>query len=181
MAVLLGFLWRKCGSVRQGYQQAPLVSFAGTGNVEGRTVIDGSADDRQTDGDVHPGLDAKHLYRPVALIMIHRHDDVKVAAACAEKECVCRERSLHVPATSLASAHGRLDFRLFFTVPEKAMLTRMGINAANTNAGVGNSGAGQRFLSAADGALDQARFDLGDGVDQTNVRGDMDDLEFWRR
>jgi hypothetical protein len=41
MAVLPGLLWRKFGRARQGYQWAPLLGFSGTGNVEGRTVIDG--------------------------------------------------------------------------------------------------------------------------------------------
>ena len=144
-------------------------------------MIDGCPYNRQTDGDVYPSLNSKHLHRAVTLVVIHRHDNVEVAPAGAEKEGVRRQRTLHVPAAGLAGTHGRLDFRLFFAISEEAVLTRMGINAANTDARVCDSGASQCFLSTDDRALDQARLDPGNGVDQTNVRGNMDDLELRRR
>ena len=94
----------------------------------------------------------------------------KVAAASAEKKRVRRKRSLNIPTSGLTRANGWLDSGLFFTMSKEAVLTRMRIDAANTNARVRNPGVGQRLLSTNDRALDQARLDPFDGVDMIGFR-----------
>jgi hypothetical protein len=61
------------------------------------------------------------------------------------------------------------------------VFTRVRIDATHTDARVLDSSACQCLLGAGNRALDQARRDLGNGVNQTDVRGDVDNLEFRRR
>src|SRR5262249_23818668 len=111
-------------------------------------MIHGGPYNRQTDGDVHSRLDSKHLHRTVALIMIHRYDNVEVAPGRSKKKRIRRQRTLHIPATGLAGANGRLDFYLFFAMSEKTVLTRMRIDATNADARMLDSFTGQGVMSA---------------------------------
>src|ERR1700731_4804375 len=109
-------------SLLERCQQAALIRLSGTGNVEGGAVVDGGADDRQTDRDIHPFVDAEDLQWAVPLVMIHRNDNIEVSPAGPEKEGVRGQRSLYVPSVRTAGLHCRLDFRCFLAAPEKTGL-----------------------------------------------------------
>ena len=158
-------------------QQAALVSLAGPGNVERGAMVDRGADDRQTDRDIHSGVDTKHFDGTVTLVMIHRDDDIEIAPAGPEKQGVRRQRSFDVPAAFPAGPHRRLDFRFFLAPSEKSVLAGVRIDTAHSDTRMRESRLVQGLLRSSDGAFDQTRLDPLDRIDETDVRGDVDDPE----
>ena len=74
------------------------------GDVEGRAVVDGGADDRQAEGDVDAGevhpfagggidLEAQQLDRDMPLIVIHGDDGVVLAGAQLDEDGVAGDRA----------------------------------------------------------------------------------------
>src|SRR3954447_1124744 len=110
--------WRKLSCLPQRFDQAAFVGNALARDIEGRTMIDRSADHRQTDGDVHAGLQSQYLDRAMTLIMIHRNDHVVVSTARQKKQRVGRQRASHIPASALTGLDGGRDFRCFLTSAE---------------------------------------------------------------
>src|SRR3954462_12862668 len=103
--------WRKLSCLPQGFDQAAFVGNALARDIEGRTMIDRSADHRQTDGDVHAGLQSQYLDRAMTLSVIHRNDDDVVSAAGQKKQGVGRHRASPSPAPALKGLDGGRDFR----------------------------------------------------------------------
>ena len=109
---------RKLSCLPQRFDQTAFVGNALARDIEGRTMIDRSTDHRQTDGDVHAGLQSQHLDRAMTLIMIHCNYHVVVAAAGKKKQRVGRQRASHIPASALTGIDGGRDFRRFLTSAE---------------------------------------------------------------
>ena len=86
------------GCLAQSFDHATGLGDALTGDIEGGSVVDGGADDRQPDGDVDARFDAEDLYGAVALVVVHGHDQVVVAAAGEEEGGVGGQRPVCVDA-----------------------------------------------------------------------------------
>jgi len=78
-----------------------------SGDIEGRAVIDGRADNRETQGNVNGILEIHQLHRNVALIMVHGDHEIKFSANRFGKKRVCGKGAMAVDASSL----GRLNRR----------------------------------------------------------------------
>src|SRR3989344_5600775 len=156
-------------ALAQRFEQAALVGNALAGDVEGGAVIDRGADHFQANGDVHTRLKPQHLYRTVALVVIHRHHQIEVTATGAEKQGVGRQRAGDIKAALLQQLHRRDDFFFLFTVAEPAIFTGMRIDTAYADAWARDTGLDQRRIAALDGALDQPRLDLADRVGDADV------------
>src|SRR5471032_1132579 len=167
-------------ALTQGFQQAALVGNALARDVERRAVVNRGADHFQPHRHVDARLQAQHLDRPVALVVIHRHHQVEIATASAEEQRVSGQRAGHVQAALLQQLHRRDDLLFFFAVTEQAVLARVGVDAAHADARLGNTRLDQRGIAAFDGALHQARLDLADRVDNADVGGDVDHAQLWR-
>src|SRR5207248_8833428 len=102
------------------------------GPVERGAVIDGHAQEWQPDGDVDTRqagplldrlvvLEAERLHRDVALVVIHRDDDVELAAAGAREERVGGQGTGDVEAVGAGRLDGGND-RALLLVAEQALL-----------------------------------------------------------
>src|SRR6478672_4175637 len=69
----------------KSFDHATRLGDAFSGDIKGCSVVDGGADDGQSDGDVDACLDAEHFDGTVTLVVVHRHDQVVVAAAGEEE------------------------------------------------------------------------------------------------
>src|SRR6478752_5804055 len=161
----------------QRLDHRPVVGDTGAGDVEGRAVVDGGADDGQPDRDVDARLEPEHLDGPVPLVVVHRDDEVVVAAAGEEEEGVGRERAVHVDAVGASRLDPRVDLRLLLAVAEEAVLAGVGVDAAHADLGVRVARVDESLVAATDDALDETGLDPGDGVDEADVGGDVDDLD----
>src|SRR5690606_39028138 len=74
------------GGNTQRLEHTAFVGDALARDVEGRAVINGSADYGQADGYVYAGLQPHYLDGRMTLIMIHRHHQVEVAAGGPEEQ-----------------------------------------------------------------------------------------------
>ncbi len=143
-------------------------------------MIDRGADHRQADGDVHPRLQAEHLDRAVALIVVHRHHEVVVAPARQEEQGVGGQRPLDPPAPGPAGLHRRRDLLRLLAAAEEAVLARMRVDRADADPRIRESRLDQSVVAARDHPLDEARLDPRDGVDQPDMRRDVDHPELGR-
>ena len=141
-------------------------------------MVDGCAHHGQSNRDVYTGLDAQHLDRSVTLVVVHGDDAIEVSARRPEEERIGRQRPFHLPSALQAFSNCRFDLLFLFSVSEEAVLTGVRVDGADANARAFDAGFDQGFLCPLDGALHQARVDGGYGIDQADVRGDMDDPEF---
>src|ERR1035437_2446959 len=104
-----------------------------SGDVEGRAVIDGGADDRNAERDVHGFFEVDQFHRDVALIVVHGDDQVKGAANRLQEN---RVGSVRPAAGNALGARGsdRWDDDSLFLVAEKAMLAGVRVQAADGDA-----------------------------------------------
>ena len=63
------------------------------GNVECGAVVDRGAEDGDAERDIDGALEVDELHRDVALVVIHRDDEVEFTADAAEKDGVRRVRA----------------------------------------------------------------------------------------
>ena len=89
----------------------------------------------EPDRDVHALVEPQHLDRAVALVVVHRHDEVVVAADGAEERGVGRQRAVHVDAVGDGRLDGGLDLLGLLAAPEQAVLPRVRVDAADRDAG----------------------------------------------
>jgi len=106
----------------------------------------------------------------VTLVVVHRHDEIEVAADGPEEHGVGGERALRVDPGGLHGSNGRRDLRFFLAVPEQAVLSRVRVDRADRDPRRGDAGADQCIVSAPDGPFDQRRIDPGNRVDQADMR-----------
>ena len=97
-----------------------------------------------------------------------------------EEQRVGGQRSSHVPALGPARFDRRRDLDCFLAAAEQAVLAGMRIDAADADLRLGDAGTHQHLMSARDHALDQARLDLLDRIDEADMRGDMNDAQLRR-
>src|SRR4029079_11039169 len=83
-------------ALRQGLDHATGLGNSLTCDIEGRSVIDGRADDGQADGDIDARLEAEHLDRNVSLIVVHRDDEYVIPTAGEEERGVSGQRPVHI-------------------------------------------------------------------------------------
>ena len=143
-------------------------------------MIDRGPHERQPDGDVDARLEAEDLDRPVSLVVIVRHHQIEIAPPRAEEERVRGQRSLDVDAVLARGGDGRLQLLLFLAATEEPVLSGVRVDSAQTDARPRDARADQRVVSAPDGPPDEARLDLRDGVDETDVGRHVDDPDLRR-
>lgn len=115
-----------------GSQHAFVIGDVLTRDVEGCTVVNRRTNDSalQTNGDVHAFLDAHYLNWRMALVVIASYNNIEVAAASAEEECVRREWTNNVNAFLLRTLNAGLQLLFFFSVAEQSVLSGMRIDSA---------------------------------------------------
>src|SRR5690625_897497 len=64
------------------------IGFGRSSDIECRSMIDRGSNNGQSDGNIDARLKPKKFYRYVALVVIHRNDQIKVSSTCKIKECV---------------------------------------------------------------------------------------------
>ena len=84
--------------------------FSLVGDVEGSSVIDGSANDGQAEGDIGAAFEVEEFERDMALVMVHADDGVEFAFEGLLKDGVGREWSVSVEAVCASSEDGGGDF-----------------------------------------------------------------------
>jgi hypothetical protein len=86
----------------------------------------------QAHGDVDADFEAEDLDGAMALVVVHRDDQVVVAAAGQEEGGVGRERADGVDPVGLELLDGRGDLLRFLAVTEEAVLPRVRVAAASS-------------------------------------------------
>ena len=162
-----------------GFKEATFIGSTGSCYIESSAVIDRGPHHWQTDSDVYARLESEDLHRPMALIVVHGYHQVEVAALRAIEERVSRQRALHVPATVAARLDCRHDLFFFFTVSEEAVLSSMRIYAAYPDMGIRDAGFLECILAPCDRAFYKTGLDARDRIDEPDVRGYVQHLQFW--
>src|SRR5690625_1599450 len=96
-------------------------------------MIDRGSNYGQSDGNIYARLKTKKFYRYVALVVIHRNDQVKVSSACKVKERVRWMRAGYVVAFFAKFFDRWSDFGFFFSSAEKATFSGVRINRCNAH------------------------------------------------
>src|SRR5438132_1743127 len=144
---------RKRHGVAKRLDHASLVRLPRAGDVECGAVVDRRANERQADRDVHPGFETEDLYRTVALVVIHRDDEVEITAARAEEERVGGQRAFDLDATRARRFDTRQELLLLLAPAEQTALTGVRIDPADRDARARHAGAHESLVTAADGAF----------------------------
>src|SRR5262245_9826958 len=71
---------RPADGLGAGLEQTFFIGPAGAGDIEGGAMIDGGPNHRQANGDIDAAVDPHHLDRTMALVVIHRHHQIEIAA-----------------------------------------------------------------------------------------------------
>src|ERR1700737_1115870 len=96
---------RQLGTLSQCFEQAAFVSDPFACDIERSAVIDRGSDHIETDSHVDAALETEPLDRAVALVVVHRDNQVEVAASSTEEERVGRQRALDIPAPLTQQLH----------------------------------------------------------------------------
>ena len=107
------------------------------------------ADHGQADRDVDALVEPEHLDRAVALVVVHRDDEVEVAADGAEERGVGRQRALGVDAVGRRGRDGGLDLLRLLAAPEQAVLARVRVDAADRDPRRLDAAVPERLVAAA--------------------------------
>ena len=167
---------RSFGELRRlmyGFNHAALVSLACAGNVKSSAMINGGSDNRKAKRYIDTALEAEDFDGAVALVMVHGDNHIEVAPLSQVEKCVSGQGSGDVPTKVIASGDCGFDLRSFFASSKKAVLARVRIDGADTYAGIGDTAAEECSMGARDGALDKPRLDLFNGIQQTDMGGDV--------
>src|SRR6188474_1947971 len=149
-------------------------------DVERRPMIHGSSYHRQADGDVYTRFESKHLDGTVALVVIHGHDDVVVTACREEEERVRRQWTYDVQPAGTRSLHRRHNLDGLFSAAEQTIFAGVRIDAAHADPGIVDARMHECLVSATNDALHQRGIDALNGVEQTDMRGHVNDAQFRR-
>jgi hypothetical protein len=117
-------------------------------------MVDAPAAARQDYADVRTGFRAQHVDRAVALVMIHRHDDVEVTPRRVKKRRVGRRRPADVDALGYRMPDAGLDQPFLFPVSEERVLPCVRLDTADADARARNAGARERLVREADDGVD---------------------------
>ena len=150
-------------------------------------MIDTGADDGQADGDVDTAhgcvltgrrVDSKagDLERDVALVVVHRNDDIIRAAHRFDEDGVGRDRPRDVVAFGFCCLDGGDDLVRFF-VSEEAVLGAVGIEPGHGDAWMFVAEELHRVIGQVDDFEDARFFHTVARFAQRYVRRDMDDAE----
>ena len=131
----------------------------------------------QADRDVNPGFQPEDLHRAVALVVVHGHHQVEVAAAGAVEQRVGRQRAGDVQAPRLQQADGGDDLLFLFAVTEQAVFPGVRVDAADADARLRDAGAvyacacsrAQVLRASPDGVYPGTCRDLGLDLDAEEV------------
>ena len=127
-----------------------------------------------------PASMPEHLDRAVALVVVHRHDQVVVAAAGEEEQRVGRQRARSRRCRRPARPRRRVDLLRLLAVAEQPVLAGVRVDAADADLRVRDAGATsaswprRMVRSTRPGSI------LRDGVDEPDVRGHVDDPDLRR-
>jgi len=140
-AVRFERVWRRLtGEVGRAFQRADQAhggSYAFSSDVECGAVVDGRADDGESQGDVDASFEIEQLQRDVALVVVHADDGVEFFAADGQvKDGVGREGSFHGHSLLLRPLD-RGPYLLDFFIAENTVLAGVGIQARHRNARIG--------------------------------------------
>ena len=141
---------RKTARISNCCVHVDVVGPARAGEIEGSAVVDGSAVDRQSERDVHRGVESDQLHGNVPLIVILGDDEVEGAAVGAVKNGVWRDRAVHVDTFRAGLRDGGRDLRLVL-VTEQAVLAAMRIDAGDRDARPLQAKAAEMRMADADG------------------------------
>ena len=150
-------------------------------------MIDAHADDRQAKRDIHTAgtlhltrflipIERTHLQGDMSLIMIHRHNTIKLSAFGFGKDTVWRHRTVNVESALLQFLYGRNDF-LCFLPAEHSVLTTVRVQTGHPDMRFFNTklttGIVNEFYTLDDTCfLHQIA-----SLPQRNVRRNMDDAD----
>ena len=143
-------------------------------------MVHGSPNHGKAYGDVHAIGNAHHLDGPVALIVVHGNDNVKIASSGTEEERIRRQRAFHIPALGLRGFHGRKDLCFFFAIAKQAVFSGMGINGANRDTRIGDARTHKRVVRPCYGTLHKGGLYLVDGVNEAQMGGHVHDPQSGR-
>src|SRR5262249_17813826 len=139
---------RQADGLGDGLEQTFFIGPAGAGDIEGGAMIDGGPNHRQADGDIDAAVDPHHLDRAMALVVIHGHYQIEIAALRPEEQRVGWERTGHVEAIGAELPDRRRDLLFLFTIAEQAIFAGVRIDAAHPDAWGANAGLQQRAMAA---------------------------------
>src|SRR5262245_33150603 len=131
---------RETHGLRDGLEQTSFIGLAGARDIEGGAMIDRSSNHRQADGDIDAALDPHHLDRAMALVVVHGHHQIEVAALRPKEQRVGGERTGHVEAVLAELLDRRGDLLLLLAVAEQAIFPSVRIDAAHPDARGTNAG-----------------------------------------
>jgi hypothetical protein len=140
-------------------------------------VVDGGAHERQAYGDVHAGFESEDLHRTVTLVVIHRHDEIEVAAAGAKEERIGGKRPFHANAARAEPIDRRDDLLRFLATPEEPALAGVRIDAAYRDSRPLDTHPLEERMAARDRALHTRVVDQFHGIEQSDVRRHVDDAQ----
>src|SRR5690606_41042948 len=141
-----GWTARSWGSARgrchvqgtaDGGGEAAAVTPASGGEVEGRAVVNRSADQRQSEGDVHRPAKTLELEYGQSLVVVHGEHGVAVLQVPGGEQGIRRQGSLGIDPCASADVEGG-DDGVDFLAAEVSALPGMGIEAANEYPGLGD-------------------------------------------
>src|SRR5689334_17975884 len=101
---------------------------ATAGDIERCAVVNGAADDRQAESDVHATLEPVHLDGDMPLVVILRHHDIELTAGGPPEDRVRRPWSGHLQPLSAGALDGRADGPEFL-IAEHAAFARVRVQA----------------------------------------------------
>jgi hypothetical protein len=116
----------------------------------------------------------------VALVVVHRYDQIEVTSGRSIKQRICRQRSLHFDPVMPASSDRWSYFLRFFSSSEEAVFAGMWINPTDTDSRLFNSRIEHSRVAASNGSLHQTRFDLCHGIKQPDMRRYVHNPQFRR-
>src|SRR5215831_1672630 len=146
-------------------------------NIKGGAVIDGSANERQTQRYIDCLAEGKALDRNHSLVMITRHDGIELAARRAQKYGVGRKRPRNIDSIGDRALLDRgHDFSGFFNAEQPAF-SSVWIQSCNCDPRVFDSPALQLAMGQADDFLETFAPDQSNRLRQRDMSRDQDDAQ----
>lgn len=152
-------------------------SFALVCDVEGSSMIHGSANDGQAEGDIGAAFEVEEFERDMALVMVHADDGVEFAFEGLLEDGVGREWPVSVEAVRASSVDGRGDF-VGILGAEGIIFTGVRVESGDGDALVVPEFE-QGVVSELDDVADARLTNEVDGLAERDVSGNMSDDEFF--
>src|SRR6185437_5910476 len=138
---------------------------------KGGAVVDRRANNRDAERDVYRAMEVDQLHRDVALVVIHRDDEVELAAYAADKDGVRRVGAGAVEALCARFVDGGRD-DLGVLSSEEVVLSGVRVQAGDRDARCAAEHEGEGIRAKLDGAHDARAVEL-TGFLEGDVRGDV--------